>query len=150
MTTRDRAQATTTSPTAIAVSNVEAFNTGDWERFSATLSPDVVYIEMGTGRRIVGNDEMVRLAQEWRRAFPDVQGNITDRISSGNVAVLTLTWNGTHQGALPTPTGSIAPSGATVEVPASMWFVVEGDRIVESRHYLDMLTLLQQIGAVPS
>lgn len=150
MTSRGPGQTRTTSPAAIAVAHVEAFNAGDWERFTAPLSPDVIYLEMGTGRRIVGVDEHLRMAQEWKRAFPDSRARITDQISGGNVAVLSLVWTGTHSGELATPTGSLPPTGASVEVQASMWFVLEEDEIVENRHYLDMLALLRQIGALAS
>jgi len=32
---------------------------------------------------------------------------------------------------------------------ASQILIFEGDRVKESRHYFDMLSLLQQIGAIP-
>jgi SnoaL-like domain len=53
---------------------VEAFNAADWPRFRATLSDDVTYEEAGTGRRVDGADDYVRLCQGWKEAFPDVSG----------------------------------------------------------------------------
>jgi hypothetical protein len=48
-----------------------------------------------------------------------------------------------------TPQGILEPSGARISVEASLWARFEGDKAREVHHYLDVLTLLQQIGAMP-
>jgi hypothetical protein len=48
-----------------------------------------------------------------------------------------------------TPEGILEPSGARISVEASLWARFEGDKAREVHHYLDVLTLLQQIGAMP-
>ena len=57
-----------------------------------------------------------------------------------------MTWNGTHTGALATAEGTIPASGKRQETPAAYFFTFDGNRIKDSRHYFDSLTLLKQIG----
>jgi hypothetical protein len=42
---------------------IDAFNEADWERFRGVLSPDTVYTETGTGRRVEGAEDYVTLCQ---------------------------------------------------------------------------------------
>ena len=37
-----------------------------------------------------------------------------------------------------------------IKIPAAWLIVFQGDKIEESRHYFDMMTMLQQIEAVPA
>jgi ketosteroid isomerase-like protein len=54
--------------TQVAADLIDAFNEADWERFRAVLSPDAVYAETGTGRRVEGADAYVQLCQGWKDA----------------------------------------------------------------------------------
>jgi hypothetical protein len=58
-------------------------------------------------------------------------------------------WDGTHTGPLETPAGLVPASGNRLAVDASFWARYEGDSIQEIHHHLDVLVLLQQIGALP-
>ena len=60
-----------------------------------------------------------------------------------------MTWKGTHTGPLATPQGTLPASGKRQKTPAAFFFTFEGDKIKESRHYFDSMTLLKQIGAQP-
>ena len=48
-----------------------------------------------------------------------------------------------------TPGGTLPPSRAQVSVEASFWVPIDGDKAREIHHYLDVLSLLKQIGAIP-
>jgi predicted ester cyclase len=48
------------------------------------------------------------------------------------------------------PLGTIPPTGKRVEVKAVQVVKVRGDKIAETRHYFDLMGLLQQVGAVPT
>ena len=75
-------------------------------------------------------------------------GTITDSAAAEGLAVLQIRWQGTHTGPLETPAGPVLPSGNRVMADASFWARFEGDRIHDMRHHLDVLTLLQQVGAM--
>lgn len=131
----------------VARQSVEAFNAGDWDRARALHAEDVAADELATQSRTEGIEALLESEQGWKRAFPDATGTITSAIESGDNAVLEITWSGTQSGPLATPEGELPPSDRHVEVRACQVFTVQGDRITESRHYFDLMTLLMQIGA---
>ena len=127
---------------------IDAFNEADWDRFRGVLSPDAVYAETGTGRRVEGADAYVELCQGWKEALPDVRGTIRGAIAADDLVAQEILWEGTHTGPMETPGGTLAPSGAQISVQASLWVRFHGAKAREVHHYLDVLTLLQQIGAI--
>jgi predicted ester cyclase len=66
---------------------------------------------------------------------------------AGETVVLELTWRGTHEGPLQTPKGSIPATGKSIEIRACAVIQVAGEKGKSQRHYFDMATLFQQIGA---
>jgi steroid delta-isomerase-like uncharacterized protein len=136
--------------TAVATELVEAFNVGNWERLRATLHPDVVYEETGTQRRVDGADEYVRLCQGWKESLPDVRGTVQATVASGQRVAQEILWEGTHRGPLATPGGVVPPSGKRIRVRGTLWHTIADGRAREIHHHLDVLSLLQQIGAIPA
>jgi steroid delta-isomerase-like uncharacterized protein len=128
---------------------VEAFNAGDWEGCKAVLAPDSVYDEVGTSRRIQGSAAIIPCWQAWKQAMPDVKGTVSRAVAGGNTVVLEVTWTGTHTGPLQGPAGTIPATGKPQTTRASWLLNFEGGKIKDSRHYFDMLSFLQQLGAVP-
>jgi steroid delta-isomerase-like uncharacterized protein len=133
----------------IAREQVEDFNNGDWERLRARLASDSSYDELGTQRKIDGAEKIVELFKGWKQAFPDAVGTVTSAVASGDTVALEVTWKGTQTGPLVTAGGTIPASGKSQVTPAAYFFTFAGDKIKESRHYFDSLTLLEQIGAQP-
>ena len=133
----------------LARKQVDAINTGDWEQMRAMLASDSRYDELGTQRKVEGSEKIVELFKGWKTAFPDAVGTVTSAVASGNKAALEVTWKGTHTGPLTTAEGTIPASGKIQETPAAFFFTFDGDKVKESRHYFDSMTLLKQIGAQP-
>ena len=129
-----------------AKSVVEAFNNQDWDG-TRKLFGDSTYNELGTQRSLDNIDAILEAFQGWKVAMPDVTGTVTSAIESGQQVVLEITWEGTHTGELTTPQGPIPPSGKRQKTPAAFIFEYHNGELKESRHYFDMLTFLQQIGA---
>ena len=133
-----------------ARSVVDAFNDNDWDRFGSLMTPNALYNEVATQRRLQGVAEISQGLQSWKEAMPDVKGTVTDAFANTDRVVLEVRWEGTHTGPLAGPGGTIPASGKR-QVTHSAWvFHVVGDRIKESRNYFDMLSLLQQLGALPN
>ena len=128
---------------------VEAFNAGDWDGCKAALTPDSVYDEVGTSRRIQGSAAIIPCWQAWKQAMPDVKGAVNRAVAAGNTVVLEMTWTGTHTGPLQGPAGTIPATGKQQTTRASWLLNFEGGKIKDSRHYFDMLAFLQQLGIVP-
>jgi steroid delta-isomerase-like uncharacterized protein len=133
-----------------ARSVLDAFNDNDWDRFGSLMTPNALYNEVGTQRRLQGVAEISQGLRTWKEAMPDVKGTVTNAFANTDRAVLEVRWEGTHTGPLAGPSGTIPASGKR-QVTDSAWvFHLDGDRIKESRNYFDMLSFLQQIGALPN
>jgi steroid delta-isomerase-like uncharacterized protein len=150
MTAMSTVALTTDEIVKLAHEQIHAFNTGDWEQMRAMLASGSRYDELGTQREVEGSEKIVELFKSWKTAFPDAVGDVTSAVASGNKAALEVTWKGTHTGPLETAEGTIPASGNRQETPAAVFFTFEGDKIMESRHYFDSMTLLKQIGAQPN
>jgi steroid delta-isomerase-like uncharacterized protein len=124
-----------------------AYNDKNWAAVRAAVTPDFTYDEVATQRKVQGADQAIALYQGWAAAFPDSRGTFHGAVVSGNTVVLEVTWEGTHQGALQTPDGSVPPTGRRIEIRACMVLELTGERVSLQRHYFDMATLLRQIGA---
>jgi steroid delta-isomerase-like uncharacterized protein len=133
----------------LAKEGIDAFSAGDWERFKAPLSSDAVYEELATQRKVQGPDEIVEASKGWKEAFPDAKGTITKVTEGSDTVVLEITWEGTHTGDLISSMGAIPPSQKRVKIPAVQVVRFKGDKVVETRHFFDLMTLLAQIGALP-
>ena len=138
MTVRDAA--------TLAGDTVEAFNAGDWDRLRTVLAPDCTFEELATGRRMEGPDETIEMLAAWKTAFPDARGVITNVLPSGDHVALEITWEGTHTGPLETPFGTIPPTGRRALLPAVQVTKVRDGMVQESRHFFDLMGLLNQIG----
>ena len=136
--------------TATARETIDAFNASDWDRLRALSNEDSVYNELGTQRQFQGPDAFVEVMQGWRTAFPDVEGTVTNAVASGNTVALEISWKGTHTGPLESPGGTIPASGKAWSVAAIQVIEFDGGKVKENRQYFDMLTMLQQIDAVPA
>jgi steroid delta-isomerase-like uncharacterized protein len=133
----------------VAQEAVEAFNAGDWQRHKAIHVPDAIYEELATGRRIQGTEQIIQANEGWKEAFPDAKGTITSAFASGNKVALEITWEGTQSGPLAGPAGTLPASNKRVKILAAQVVTVEGGKIKETRHYFDMMGMLQQLGAMP-
>jgi steroid delta-isomerase-like uncharacterized protein len=143
------AQSTVLSPQQLidaAKAPTLAYNQKDWNAVRASVTPDFIYDEVGTGRKVQGADQTITLFQGWATAIPDSKATVDNAVASGNTVVLELTWRGTHNGPLQTPKGSFAATGKKIEVRACAVVDLVNGKAKLQRHYFDMTTLLQQLG----
>jgi steroid delta-isomerase-like uncharacterized protein len=131
----------------VARETIDCFNAGDWARLRELHTPDCVEEELSTERTLHGFDEMLEGAQGWKRAFPDGHGTVLGSYSDGPMAVLEIEWEGTNTGAMDAPDGSQMPAtGKSAHVRACQVFEVHDGRVTATRHYFNLLTLLNQMG----
>ena len=79
-------------------------------------------------------------------AFPDLQTTIEDLIAENDKVAVRQTWRGTHTGVFL----GIPATGKQVTFTSSEFYRVSGGKLAEEWVELDMLGLLQQLGAIPS
>jgi steroid delta-isomerase-like uncharacterized protein len=130
--------------------HLDAFAAGNWNEYKATLAGDCAYEEPATRVSVKGPDEIVRSAEKWRRAFPDLKATLLNSLESGDKIVCELEWEGTQSGPLDGPFGTIQPTRKRGRVKAVQVMTVKNGKISELRHYFDLMTVLGQIGAIPS
>ena len=102
-----------------------------------------VAIHMPTGE-VANPDGLKRFADTWRDSFPDWHSTVEELIAEREKMAERWTGRGTHRGELQ----GISPTGKHVEVPGSVFYRIAEGKIVEFRGQLDMMSLMQQIGAV--
>jgi steroid delta-isomerase-like uncharacterized protein len=134
----------------IARKIVTEYSSSNWTGLKSILTPDAVYNEVGTQRRVQGPDAIVQALQGWKTAMTDSGGNVTSSFASGDRVALQIMWQGTHNGPFTGPAGTLPPSGKHQKTAAAMIVKFQGDKVKEIDHYFDMLTFLQQIGAMPA
>ena len=92
----------------------------------------------------------MQLCQGWKQAFPDAKGTIRNMVSAGETVVQEVLWEGTQDGDLPGPTGTLPASGRQIMVPATLWLTFQGEQVREIHHHIDMMGMMQQLGVMPS
>lgn len=78
--------------------------------------------------------------------MPGYTYEIRDQIAQGDLIANRITWRGVHSGSL----AGVPATGRSIELRGINMFRVNGGRVVEQWAQLDMLGLLQQIGAIPA
>jgi steroid delta-isomerase-like uncharacterized protein len=125
----------------------QAFGDGDLKAAQDLFADDCMSITPAGAFDKAGHEQM---SQGFKAAFPDARMTITRAVEGDGEIYLSGSFGGTHTGDLPTPNGPIPASGKTLDLPFADYFRVEGGRIVAHETWWDQLTMLAQIGAMPS
>ena len=117
-----------------ALSNrvAQAISEGDLDALDDLMAPGLA-------------EEFKRDVTKIRRAFPDYAGTNVEQIAEGEKVANRFVFLGTHLGEFE----GVAPTGKRVEFIGHSIDRVADGRIVESRIEVDMLGVMQQLGAVP-
>lgn len=79
-------------------------------------------------------------------AFPGYQLSAKEMVAEGDRVAVRIEFTGTHDGDLM----GIAPTGKPVAIEIGMIYRIENGKIVEHWMLADQLTMLQQIGVIPT
>ena len=133
----------------VARESVECYNAGDFDRLRSLLADDFYEEELATQRRLEGADARVEAAQRWKQAFPDEHGTITGAYPSET------RWRSRSPGRARRAARWRRPTGRSCRrrdkrftVKSVQVIEIEDGMIKVLRHYFDLMTLLQQIGAM--
>ena len=122
----------------------EFWNEGNMSAADELMAIDAE-IHMPTGE-MVDLDGLKRFASTFRGSFPDWHSTLEELVAEGDRVAERWTGRGTHRGELQ----GIPPTGKRVEAPGSVFYRIVGGKIVEFRGQLDMMSLMRQLGAIPS
>jgi steroid delta-isomerase-like uncharacterized protein len=100
----------------------------------------------GNNPRSLGVDELQGLATAFWAAFPNLQHEVVDQVVEGNVVFNRLIAKATHKGEF----AGVAATNKQVKVDAIAEHHYVDGKLFEQWIQPDMMSLLQQIGAIPA
>lgn len=122
----------------------EAWNKGNLSVLDEIMAPNLVNHNAPPG--ITPDREgFKQIISMHRKAFSDLHVTVEDMVAEGDKVVNRWTVSGTHKGEYM----GIAPTGKQVTLTGISIHRIEGGKIVEQWHEVDMLGLMQQLGVVP-
>ena len=126
---------------------IEAYNERDLEAEADVLAPDIVVHVPAAPGPLEGLE-----AEAWRRfsgsfaeAFPDLRLTVQDIAAEGDTVAARVDFHGTHRGEFQ----GIPPSGKEVAFSSMEFNRVADGKVEEHWVELDLLGLMQQLGAIP-
>jgi predicted ester cyclase len=120
-------------------------NQMDVEKFVSMFSDEGYMMDMASGTKFRGKaigDSIAGLAS----AFPDVHRELLDIYVAENVVVVEIAIRGTHKGELPLASGTLAPTGKTIDIPGCDVYHLEGGKITTFHCYYLPSMMQQQLG----
>jgi predicted ester cyclase len=125
--------------------NEEGWSQGKYDIAHEIISPSMTVHGAGGQKIGMGPDALIDLIRTWRTAFPDGYMTIEDLVVEGDLVGVRNSWHGTHTAEF----YGIPPSGKWVDVTSiGLDRVVDG-QVVEGWGEMDMVGMMQQLGALP-
>ncbi len=124
----------------------EVFNRGNLAVADKIIAPDFVHHDPNTKEFRSGPDGFKQFLQRYRNAFPDLKISILQQIAEGDLVVDRWSGSGTHSGELM----GIPPTGKQVTLSGISIHRIVGGRITETWNNYDALTMLEQLGFLPT
>jgi predicted ester cyclase len=126
--------------------NDEGWSGGKYDLAYEIISPNMTVHGAGGQQIGMGPDALIDLIRTWRTAFPDGYMEIDDLIVEGDLVGIRNTWRGTQQAEF----YGIPPSGNRVTVTSVGLDRVQDGKVVEGWGELDMVGMMQSLGAMPT
>ncbi|HEX7277711.1 MAG TPA: ester cyclase family protein [Acidimicrobiales bacterium] len=125
--------------------NDEGWSGGNYDLAHEIIAP-VMTVHGAGGQSVgMGPEGLIDLIKTWRTAFPDGKMTVDDIIVEGDLVGIRNTWHGTQTEAF----YGIPPSGKQVHVTSVGLDRVKDGQVVEGWGELDMVGMMQQLGAMP-
>jgi steroid delta-isomerase-like uncharacterized protein len=124
----------------------EFINTASEKLAEELISSDAVFHVPGRAEPVSGPAGCLEIIGMMRGSFPDIQWTLEEMVAEGDMVAARFTMRGTHRGTF----FGVPPTGKAIKVQAMNFYRLSGGKFVEERGQPDLLSLLQQIGAVPS
>ena len=119
----------------------EVVNERRLETIDVLLSEDFVH----NGERR-GRDGQRQTYEAFFAGFPDLRSEVVEILAVDDMVAVHRRWTGTHEGAFQ----DVEPTGRSVEFESTAILTVRDGQIAEYRGVVDLLGLMQQLGAAPA
>jgi len=127
----------------------EAYNTRHFDDAAAVVADDFEMRNMAAGETFRGPDGIKKALKQWADAFPDSQVEIRSVVADDKGAVVEFMGHGTNTGPLATPDGTLPATNRKAELPFCDVVTFRNGKIATTHEYLDMATMLRQLGFMP-
>jgi steroid delta-isomerase-like uncharacterized protein len=122
------------------------WNGGDFARLLEFVADDIVAHEADPANDLHGPEELTQYYSALRGAFPDIHFTVEDQIAEGDRVVTRWTASATHRGTFQ----GLPPTGKTIRISGIDVNRFAGGRVVECWSIVGELSVLRQLGVLPS
>ena len=129
---------------SIAREYSDAWNRRHWAKWRELFHPEYTYTG-GDGQVQKGPEAGMAIGQMFATALPDGKIDVQSISVAGDTAIVEFIGRGTHTGDLM----GIAPTGRHITMPVCDILEIRDGKIYAEREYMDMLTMMQQLGVAP-
>lgn len=121
----------------------EAYNEQDLDAVGTMLAEDFV---AHFGAQQLGREPYFQFVRAFYTGFPDLRNTIEQQLAQGSLSASRTVWSGTHQGDFL----GVPATGKRVSFEALSLSRISGGKIAEHWFIGDLLSVLQQLGALPA
>ena len=125
---------------------IEAFNRQDTERLGQLVSSTNQSFQFSGMRSSMDRNRTKQFFAVFWGAFPDISAKIEEIVAEGDKVAIRVINTGTHKGEFQ----GIPPTGKKVSFGGRDFLTLRDGKIVEQRAGVDMMELMQQLGAIPA
>ena len=93
-----------------------------------------------------GREGQRRTYEAFFAGFPDLASEVVEILAAGDEVAVHRRWTGTHEGLFQ----GVEPTGRRVEFESTAILRLRDGQIAEYRGVVDLLSLMQQLGAAPA
>jgi ketosteroid isomerase-like protein len=120
----------------------------DLPAWVACFNPDGVFVDESVGVTYRGPGEVGKPVENYGSAFSDMHRELYDVYVTGDVVVVELALQGTHDGPLWLPQGILPPTGNRMDAPCCDVFRLENGKIQVFDCYPSGTVILGQLGVL--
>jgi len=119
----------------------------DSKGFAKLFAEDGYFWDISSGNKYYGED-IGKTVDVFATAFPDMHRELYELyvLENENTVIVELSLNGTHNGPLQLASGTLEPTGKTIEVPCCDVFKIENGKVKSFHCYNAGTILLGQLG----
>lgn len=120
----------------------------DLQGWVDAFTEDGTFTDMSINTVFRGPDGLPEQVVNYATAFPDMHRELSRVYVSGDIVVVQLALQGTHQGPLNLPYGTLPPTGKRMDAPCCDVFELTGGKIKRFDCYPSGSVILTQLGVL--
>ena len=124
----------------------------DVKGWTDCFTPDGTFTDMSIGVTYRGPDGPTGVGQTvevYAKAFPDMHRELHRVYTTGDLVIVELSLQGTHNGPMDMGMGILPPTGKRMDAPCCDVFTVKDGKIQVFNCYPSVFVMLWQLGAIP-